>query len=149
VTETSSENLRRLDSTCTDLFGDHLVPSIQPTAGNIAIMSLRILDFALVSHVCSHMCDMGRLMSKDTSIGRKFYISSQASSIIDWSVPLETGTVSFSRRTLKCLNGFLCGEQVWVLHGANTDPTDSTELFLSTTPDTFADVWFITVNLGR
>jgi hypothetical protein len=142
VTETSLENLRRLDSTCTDLLGDHFVSSSQPIAGNIAIMSLRILDFALVSHVCSHMGDMGRLMSKDTCIGRKFHISSQASSIIDSSVPLETGTVSFSRRTLKCLNGFLCGEQVWVLHGANTDHlTDSTELFLSTTPDTFADVW--------
>ena len=141
-TKTSLENLRRLDSACKDLFGDSLIlPTSPPTAGNIAITSLRLLDLFLVSHVCSHIGDIGCLMGKNTSIGRKFQISDKANSMVDLSVPPEPGIMSFCRRTLKCLNGFLCGEQVWVLHGPDIDPMDSTELFLSTAPDTFADVW--------
>ena len=139
--KTSLESLRRLDSACKDLLVDHLLSSTPPTAGNIAITCLRLLDLVLVSHVCSHMGDLGCLMSKDIAMGRKFQISSQASKMVDLSVPSEPGTMSFSRRTLKCLNGFLCGEQVWVLHGPDINPMDSSELFLSTTPDAFADVW--------
>jgi hypothetical protein len=126
--------------TSLELLGDCLVLSTLLETGNIALMSLRLFDLFLVSHVCSHMGDLGTLMRKGTSVRRKFQISSQASSMTELSVPLETGTMSFSRRTLKCLNGFLCSEQVWVLHGPCMDPLDSTELFLSTDPDTFADV---------
>lgn len=140
-TKTSLENLRKLDRACKDLLGDCLVPSTPLEAGNIALTSLRLVDLFLVSHVCSHMGDLGTLMRKDTSVGRKFQISSQASSMTELSAPLELGTMTFSRRTLKCLNGFLCGEQVWVLHGPHMDPLDPTELFLSTAPDTFADAW--------
>ena len=138
---TSLENLQRLDSACKDLLGDHLVSSTPPPIGHIAMTFLRLLDLVLVSHVCSHIGDLGGIMNDDSSLGRKFHISSQASTLVDSSIPAEPGTMSFSRRTLKCLNGFLNGEQVWVLHGPDIDPMDSSELFLSTTPDAFADVW--------
>ena len=139
--KTPLEILRRLDRACKDLLGDCLVPSTSQVAGSIALVSLRLLDLFLVSHVCSHMGDLGSLMINNTSIGRKFHISSRASSIAELSVPVDTGTMAFSRRTLKCLNRFLCGQQVWVLHSSHMDPRDTTELFLSTDPDTFADVW--------
>jgi hypothetical protein len=140
-TKSSLENLGVLDSGCKDLLIDYPISSTPPQTGDRAILFLRVLDLVLVSHVCSHISDFDHWMNGDTSTNQKFQISSQTSSILNHSAPLETGTMSFSRRTLKCLSGFLCGEQVWVLHGPNIDPKDSTELFLSTTPDAFADVW--------
>jgi hypothetical protein len=135
------ENLGMLDNACKNLLGDHIVSSTPPGVGNIAIVSLRIVDLVLVSHVCSHMGNFYYLMSKHTSTGHKFQISSLGVKIVDTSLPSETGTISFSQRSLKCLNGFFGGEQVWVLHGPSIDPMDTTELFLSTMPDAFADVW--------
>jgi hypothetical protein len=140
-TKASLDNLGVLDSACKDLLGDYLLSATPSIPGSCAILSLRVLDLVLVSHVCSHMGDFNYWMSEDNSTNQKFQISSQAGSMVKSFVPLQRGTMSFSRRTLKCLNGFLCGEQVWVLHGPNIDPMDSTELFLSTTPDAFADVW--------
>lgn len=139
--KTSLENLRRLDSSCKDLLGDHLTSCSPARTGSIAVTSLRVLDLILVSHACSHMGDLVSLMSKHTSTARKFQISSKSCIMIDLSVPSEPSSISFSRRTLKCLSGFLCGKQVWVFHGPNTDPMDSDKLFLSTNPDAFADVW--------
>lgn len=50
---------------------------------------------------------------------------------------------TFQRRTLKCLDGFLEGEQVWVLHthGPPPEPLASQPLYLRTTIEAFADVW--------
>ncbi|KAF4628639.1 hypothetical protein G7Y89_g9512 [Cudoniella acicularis] len=137
----SLKDLGVLDRACKELLGDYLGTPCPLRAGDFTIISLRVLDLVLVSHVCSHMSDFDHWMSKDTSTVQKFQISTRTSSIIDCSVISERGTLSFSRRTLKCLNGFLCGEKVWVLHGPNMDPTDPTELFLSITPDAFADAW--------
>ncbi|KAE9382162.1 hypothetical protein N431DRAFT_476817 [Stipitochalara longipes BDJ] len=71
----------------------------------------------------------------------RFEISSQATSKTENDYAPQEGVILFSRRTLQCLSRFLCGEQVWVLHGPNIDSNDSTELTISTTPEAFADVW--------
>jgi hypothetical protein len=139
--KTSLDNLGVLDRACKGLLGDYLGPSTPSTTGYFAMNSLRVLDLVLVSHVCSHMGEFDRWMSRNPSPNQKFQISSKASSIIRSSVPSQIGTMNFSRRKLKCLNGFTCGKQVWVLHGPNVDSKDSTELFLSTTPKALADVW--------
>lgn len=140
-TDMSSKNLRALDVACTEILGSYLKPSHILKVGEFAIISLRVLDLALISHASSHVSDFYRWISEGTSIDQKFQISAQGSSIIDASALSEGGSLCFSRRTLKCLNGFLCGEKVWVLHNPNIDAMDPTELYLSTTPNAFADVW--------
>lgn len=139
-TKTSLENLGVLDSGCEDLLHGCLAASTPPVNGDCAIIFLQVLDLVLVSHVYSHMEDFDHL-SKYTSTTKKFQISSQGSGIIYDSVLSEKGTMNFFRRTFKCLDGFLCSQQVQVLHGPDIDPKDLTELFLSTTLDAFADVW--------
>jgi hypothetical protein len=141
VTKTSLDNLGLFDNTCKGVLDDYLGPSTPLTTDHFAMNSLRVLGLVLVSHVCSHMGDFDSWMSRNTSPNQKFQISSKAINIIRSSVPSQAGTMSFSRRTLKCLNEFLCGKQVWVLHGPNVDPKDSTELLLSTTPKALEEVW--------
>ncbi|KAH8759540.1 hypothetical protein F5882DRAFT_479504 [Hyaloscypha sp. PMI_1271] len=136
-TNTSSENLTLLRHRYIDLLGE-LWFSV---GGDSVIVGLRVLDLVLVTHVYSHIGNFDGAMSKDTSTTQMFQISDRASSVVTHSGSLERGIIAFCRRTLKCLNGFLGGEQVWVLHGCDTDPMDCTELWLSTTPDTFADIW--------
>lgn len=109
--------------------------------GDRAITFLRVLDLVLVSHTSSHVGDFDSWISKSASSTPRFIISSQSCAIITNSVPLDKFTTQLSRRTLKCLNGFLSGKKVWVLHGPGMDPDDLTDLYLSTAPDDFANVW--------
>lgn len=147
-TNTSSENLTQLMLGCIDLLGE-LWFSL---GSDSAIFGLQVLDLVLVTHVYSHVGGFNGAVIKDTSTTQIFRISDRVSRVVTDPGKLEKGIIRFCRRTLKCLNGFLNGEQVWVLHGYDTDPMDSTKLWLSTAPDAFADIWgpmWAVTNRGR
>ncbi|KAF4633390.1 hypothetical protein G7Y89_g4731 [Cudoniella acicularis] len=57
------------------------------------------------------------------------------------SPPHDSGLVSMRRRSLKCLDKFLRGRQVWVLHRSSLPPHLDEPLYLSTTIDALADIW--------
>jgi hypothetical protein len=141
-TGTFIENLAELGNRCEDLLRDKRHHGLGSSALSVldrTIISLLVLDLIFVSHVHSHIGDFD-YQKTDNTPTIKFQISSEATDIFEDAL-VGPNFLHFSRRTLKCLNGFLSGEQVRVLHGPNIDPTDSTELFLSTTPDAFSDAW--------
>jgi hypothetical protein len=56
----------------------------------------------------------------------------------------QCAAIDLQLRTFQCLEGFLQGRQVWVFSSTEVDYTDvfpNKPLYLSTTPDEFANVW--------
>lgn len=92
------------------------------------------LDLAVISYCGAHLEGFDQRY-----LGHQFQSLSIFSTIFRDFGPCPT----LQRRTLKCLDGFLEGEQVWVLHthGPPPNPLASQPLYLRTTIEAFADIW--------
>lgn len=92
------------------------------------------LDLAVISYCGAHLEGFDQRY-----LGHQFQSLSIFSTIFKDFGPSPT----LQRRTLKYLDSFLEGEQVWVLHthGPPPEPLASQPLYLRTTIEAFADIW--------
>jgi hypothetical protein len=105
---------------------------------HIVYTTLQVLDLIVLSYSRAHISP---LEDGTRSIGSFFRIS--GTQVYSSSNPCQPqkGAITLGCRTLKCLNGFLDNKQVWVFHGEQADPRKKQPLYLSTSPEDFADIW--------
>ena len=75
-----------------------------------------------------------------SNIDRRFKISGNKLFSTDQITP-ENGAIIVSRRKLRCLDGFLGGNAVWVFHSELLDPDNVESMYLSTLPEDFEKIW--------
>jgi hypothetical protein len=108
---------------------------------HIVYTTLRVLDLIVLSYSRAHISPPENSADATSSLRSFFKISGpQVYSMSNPCQP-QKGAITLARRTLRCLNGFLDNQQVWVFHGEQIDPRKKRPLFLSASPEDFADIW--------
>ncbi|KAI9681904.1 MAG: hypothetical protein M1822_006981 [Bathelium mastoideum] len=127
-----NRTVQKVDSECDGLLLKLRLPAAQTqvSAWRKAIM---ILDLAVVSYCGAHIERFDeKFLAEDLDL---------AKITTAWSYDrLCTEGIMLRRRRLRCLDGFLGGQQVWVLQ-SQALWQDSRDLYLSAEMDQFADIW--------
>jgi hypothetical protein len=102
--------------------------------------TVQVLDLAILSYSVVHTESFGGI--SDGTQPDQIHIPLQGlSKDFPDSIPHDSGLISMRRRSLKCLDKFFRGRQVWVLHRSSLATYPDEPLYLSTTIDAFADIW--------
>jgi hypothetical protein len=107
---------------------------------DFVILCLRILNLVLISHVYAHVGSFDHTITGDLTMQREFHVSKERCVSVE-TRPNDGQSIILTRRTLRCLSGFLGGEQVWVFHHLGKNVRRGDELFVSATPEDFANAW--------
>jgi len=107
---------------------------------DFVIVCLRILNLVLISHVYAHVGSFDHTITGDLTMQREFHVSKERCVSVE-TRPNDGQSIILTRRTLRCLSGFLGGEQVWVFHHLGKNVRRDDELFVSATPEDFANAW--------
>jgi hypothetical protein len=92
-----------------------------------------MLDLAVASYAGAHCSDfLGDILSADDAIAL-------LTPFVDCSDRLKKSSVNFRRCNLQCLDTFHLGRGVWVFCPPDWEP--SLPLYLSSTIDSFSDIW--------
>jgi hypothetical protein len=117
---------------CGEILEDLGLPrSIRPTS--LWRQAVLVLDLAVVSYCGAHIERFDhRFLGESLDLAK---ITAAWTEVVDGSEG-----IMLRRRSLRCLNGFLRGEQVWVFQPQNIWQ-DASDLWLSATIEEFGDIW--------
>ncbi|KAH8588573.1 hypothetical protein B0O99DRAFT_693388 [Bisporella sp. PMI_857] len=102
--------------------------------------TVQVLDLAILSYSLVHTESFG-VLSDGTQPDEIIIPLQGLSKDFPDNIPHNSGLISMRRRSLKCLDKFLRGGQVWVLHRSSFSTYPDEPLYLSTTISAFADIW--------